>query len=134
MKKLIFKTIFIFLLFQGNSQTPPPITNEDYLGTFIFPNGSVVPEVEVLIVDSILMMNSVAGSSEISKVGVDSFFIMQFEGIAVFHRDDAGKVDGVHIEAGGYILDGTKKKPNEGSVAAIFRQQGIFSGKIDQNL
>jgi hypothetical protein len=48
-------------------------------------------------------------------LGVDSFSIVEFSGTAVFKRNETTKVNAVHIEAGGYILDGTKEEENKWS-------------------
>jgi hypothetical protein len=79
-----------------------------YLGKYRFPDGSVVPEVEVAMENGNLMMNSVSGSSSLQLIKGDSFAIPTFNGSATFKRNEKQKVNGVHIEAMGYILDGTK--------------------------
>src|SRR6185436_927834 len=85
----------------------PPL--EDFIGKYTFPDGSVVPEVDVALSDKVLTMSSTAGNSVLTELGVDSFQIVEFSGIAVFKRGDDKKVNGVHIEAMGYVLDGQKK-------------------------
>jgi hypothetical protein len=81
---------------------------KQYVGKYKFPDGSVVPEVEVVIENGLLMMNSSAGTSSLELLKPDSFSIVNFNGVAVFKRNADKKVIGVHIDAGGYILDGTK--------------------------
>jgi hypothetical protein len=68
-----------------------------------------VPEVEVTLSDNVLTMSSTAGTSVLTELGVDSFQVVEFSGIAIFKRGDDKKVNAVHIEAMGYILDGQKK-------------------------
>jgi hypothetical protein len=92
-----------------NAQTPSEPPLEDYTGKYVFPEGSVVPEVDVTITDGALFMTSVAGSSVCTRLSVDSFQIVEFSGIAFFKRGDDKKVNAVHIEAMGYVLDGQKK-------------------------
>lgn len=93
-----------------NAQTPqppqPPL--EDYVGKYVFPDGSPVPDVDVVLSSGTLMMNSAAGNSSLVQLGIDSFSIVEFSGTAVFRRGDDKKVQMVHIEAMGYILDGNK--------------------------
>lgn len=108
--------VFLFLattaasvLAQSPAPSPapdPPL--EDYVGKYVFPDGSVVPDVEVLLADGALSMTSSAGTSSLTKLGVDSFSIVEFGGTAVFKRGEDKKVKSVHIEAAGYILDGEK--------------------------
>jgi len=88
---------------------------KQYLGKYKFPDGSVVPEVEVLIESGQLMMNSSAGTSSLELLKPDSFSIVSFNGYAVFRRNADKKVIGVHIEAGGYVLDGTKDTATSGT-------------------
>ena len=111
MKKIIL-SIWTFLFFITiNAQTgpapKPPL--EDFVGKYVFPEGSVVPEVDVALSGSALTMTSAAGSSALVEMGIDSFQIVEFSGVAVFKRGEDKKVNGVHIEAAGYVLDGQKK-------------------------
>ncbi len=80
----------------------------ELVGKYKFPEGSVVPEVEVVIDNGALMMNSSAGTSSLELVKGDTFSIVAFNGTAVFKRNDTKKVIAVHIDAGGYVLDGVK--------------------------
>jgi hypothetical protein len=109
MKRILlsaFLSIAIISVTAQTAPTPPP--PEDYIGKYVFPEGSPVPEIEVTVSNGVLNMNSAAGASTCTFLGVDSFYIDQFSGTAVFKRGDDKKVNGVHIEAGGYILDGQK--------------------------
>jgi len=103
------KIMFTMLLLAGglfiNAQDT---TLQEYTGKYVFPDGSVVPDVEVILESGALTMTSSAGSSSLVKLGVDSFQIVEFSGTAVFKRGDDKKVNGIHIEAMGYILDGSK--------------------------
>lgn len=125
MKKIFSFLLFLCLITSIRSQTPPEAKLAHYTGVFVFPEGSVVPDVEVILADSVLSMNSVAGSSVINQVGVDTFYIVEFDGIAIFYRDESNEVIKVHIEAGGYILDGEKKKAEE---VAFLRRKQILRG------
>jgi hypothetical protein len=111
MKKIILFFLLISATVSSIAQSDPapmpPL--EDFIGKYVFPEGSVVPEVDVTIVSDVLNMSSVAGASTCTRLGADSFQIDQFSGWAVFKRGEDKKVNGVHIEAGGYILDGQKQ-------------------------
>jgi hypothetical protein len=80
-----------------------------YVGKYKFPEGSIVAGVEVAMNNGALVMSSSAGVSDLGLLGVDSFNIVNFNGYAVFKRNEAKKIVGVHIEASGYILDGPKE-------------------------
>ncbi|MEN9599489.1 MAG: hypothetical protein RL596_1808 [Bacteroidota bacterium] len=97
-------------------------TLKQYTGKFKFPDGSVVTEVSVTFDNGALTMTSAVGSSSLEKQGEDVFVITQFQGTATFKRNDAKKIIGISINAGGYALEGTKE---EGSIPTplIFRKR-----------
>ena len=105
MKKLFLLFSFFAIIANINAQD----TLSQYTGKYVFPEGAPVPDVEVTLTDGALSMGSVAGTSALTQLGVDSFFIIEFSGTAVFKRYDDKKVNAVHIEAMGYILDGQKQ-------------------------
>ncbi len=111
MKKIALSILTAMSIISTNAQsdpTPKP-SMEDYVGKYVFPEGSVVPDVTVTINSNVLYMASVQGSSVLNELGRDSFQIVEFNGIAVFKRGDDKKVSGVHIEAAGYVLEGQKQ-------------------------
>jgi hypothetical protein len=108
MKKFFFFLFAVISFSAVNAQTD---SLQQYTGKYVFPDGSVVPTVDVTLTDGALSMSSAAGSSALTQLGVDSFEVVQFTGIAVFKRGEDKNVNGVHIEAAGYILDG-QKQPN----------------------
>jgi hypothetical protein len=103
--------IFLFLLFLSSGivmNAQDSLTQ--YTGKYIFPEGSVVTEIDVTIENGGLKTNSPAGSSTLTQLGVDSFLIVEYSGTAVFKRNEEKKVNAVHIEAAGYVLDGKKQE------------------------
>jgi hypothetical protein len=111
MKKIVLSFVASLFIIAVNAQTEPAPkpAPEDYVGKYVFPEGSVVPDVDVTLSGSALTMTSAAGASALVELGVDSFQIVEFSGIAFFKRGEDKKVNAVHIEAGGYVLDGQKK-------------------------
>lgn len=107
MKKIFSAFIALFIFCAANAQTD---TLQQYTGTYVFPDGSVVPTVDVAVSEGALTMNSAAGTSPLTQLGVDSFQLVQFSGTAVFKRGEDKSINAVHIEAMGYILDGAKQK------------------------
>ncbi|HEV8272997.1 MAG TPA: hypothetical protein VGQ04_16910 [Chitinophagaceae bacterium] len=104
----ILTSIFIFSANAQSDPSPrPPLS--DFVGRYVFPDGSVVPDVTVALSGDALTMTSAAGSSVLTDAGRDTFTIVEFSGLAVFKRGDDKKVNGVHIEAQGYVLDGQKQ-------------------------
>ena len=109
MKKLALSTLAFLFIIIVNAQTDPKPSKEDYVGKYVFPDGSVVPDVTVTLSGDALTMTSTAGTSALTDLGRDSFTIVEFSGVAVFKRGDDKKVNAVHIEAAGYVLDGQKQ-------------------------
>lgn len=84
-------------------------TLQQYTGKYKFAAGGPVAEVEVLLQDGVLMMNSTAGSTPMTLVKNDEFTLTAINGVAIFNRSPERKIIGVHIEAMGYVLEGTKE-------------------------
>ena len=106
---LSFIASFLIITLHAQSDPKPNPSLEDFVGKYVFPEGSVIPDVTVTLNGSALNMASVQGSSVLNELGKDSFQIVEFSGIAVFKRGEDKKVTGVHIEAMGYVLDGQKQ-------------------------
>jgi hypothetical protein len=105
MKKILVTLFAAGSFFFANAQD----TLQQYTGKYVFPDGSVVPDVDVVLSGGALSMTSTAGTSSLTQLGADSFQIVEFSGTAVFKRGDDKKVNAVHIEAMGYVLDGQKQ-------------------------
>ncbi|MCX8481748.1 MAG: hypothetical protein ORN58_07500 [Sediminibacterium sp.] len=110
-KLLLFITIFTICNYSF-AQTDSTQKLKDYVGTYKFPEGSIVPTVNVSIENGGLIIGSIQGTSTLEKQGEDLYIITAFNGTCLFKRNDAKVVIGVHIEAGGYVLDGDKL-PND---------------------
>ena len=122
MKKLFFSVFAIISFSSVNAQTD---SLQQYVGQYVFPDGSVVPSVEVTVADGALSMSSAAGTSPLTQLGIDSFQLVQFNGTAVFKRGDDKNVNAVHIDAMGYIMDGHK----QANGIWIFQQYYLPAGK-----
>ena len=111
MRKFIIIILTSIFIISANAQSDPapkpPLS--DYVGRYVFPEGSVVPDVTVALSGDALTMSSAAGNSVLSEAGRDTFTIVEFSGLAVFKRGEDKKVNAVHIEAQGYVLDGQKQ-------------------------
>ena len=94
-------------------------TLKEYVGKYIFPEGSIVPTAEVYLNGAELTVNSVQGSSVMQKVAKDTFALVSFDGMAYYTRNKAGQVSGVKVVVGDIVLDGVK----EGVTAFINRNQ-----------
>ena len=107
------KKLFFFLMLSlascsfAQAQTPADSLKQ-YTGTYRFPDGSVISEVVVTLDGGTLNMASSAGTSELQKLGVDSFSVVNFQGTARFNRNADNKIIGVTVDARGYLLEGKK--------------------------
>ena len=108
MRKLFLFILTLIFIINADAQDPKPLLS-DFVGRYVFPEGSVVPDVTVSLSGEALSMSSAAGSSTLTELGRDSFTIVEFSGLAVFKRGEDKKVNAVHIEAQGYVLDGQKQ-------------------------
>jgi hypothetical protein len=105
--KYVFSLMIGLVFFTVASQAQD--TLQQYIGKYKFPAGGPVAEVEVVLQDGVLMMNSTAGASPMRWEKNDEFTLTAINGIAVFTRTPERKISGVHIEAMGYVMDGTKE-------------------------
>ena len=95
-------------------------THKEITGKYKFPAGSVIDEVVVTQENGAFTMTASLGTSPLELIKGDSFNIVSFNGFAVFKRDDTKKINGIHIEASGYVLDGTK---DAATVTAVKTQE-----------
>jgi hypothetical protein len=111
MKKwmLLFGLSLCFVITTAQAQdAPKDSTLKEYAGKYVFPEGSVIPNVVVNFEDGALTMSSAAGTSALVKQETDLYSITSFNGTAKFKRDSNQKIIGVTVEARGYTLEGTK--------------------------
>lgn len=107
MKKIFLSFLVVLCVTSVKAQADS--TMKEFTGRYIFPDGSVVTDVTVSLEGEELSMVSSVGVSALTKLGVDSFSVVEYSGTAVFKRGETNKINGVHIEAAGYILDGIKE-------------------------
>lgn len=108
---------------------------QQYTGKFIFPEGSPVLEIEVIIDNGLLTATSAMGNSELKNVGKDVFEIVSFGGVATFVRDSTQKITLLHIEVQDVIMDGTKEKTENSytSSSLQFTQQFFYHREVCNN-
>jgi hypothetical protein len=122
MKKLMMLCLCVCCFYAVQAQQTPTqdSTLQQFVGKYKFPDGSVIPEVVVSIESGALSMSSSAGTSPLEKKEEDTYIIVAFQGTAKFNRDANKKIIGVSINAGGYVLEGTK---SDGSLTGLTRAQ-----------
>ena len=105
---LFVMTGSIALNAQQSPGAPAPNSLAEYVGKYVFPDGSEVPEIKVTLENGVLTGTAVQGVSELKRVEKDLFDIVAYQGIAKFKRDEKGKINGLYVEVGDMILDGKK--------------------------
>jgi len=115
---LIFALTSTFIL--SAQQSPKTDSLKEYTGKYKFPDGSEVTEVKVVVENGLLWAQSDKGNSELRRIEKDIFEVVVYSGTATFKRDEKGKINGLHIEVGDLIMDGTKS--DEDSHHALSRQ------------
>lgn len=103
--KCYFLLIFCAGIISANAQDS---TFKELTGRYKFPAGSIIEEANVTVENNVLTMSSTAGTSTLERIKGDTFNVVSFNGICIFKREEAGKINGVHVDASGYILDGVK--------------------------
>jgi len=108
MKKLLLCSFLLIGTISFVQAQLPADSLKQFVGTYKFPEGTVVPQVVVALEGGGLTITSSAGVSELKHVVSDTFIVVSFEGVAVFKRDASRKIIGITIDARGYLLEGTK--------------------------
>jgi hypothetical protein len=107
MRKLCFMTLILMGAFLSVNAQQGPLN--DYLGKYIFAEGSPVAEVSLTTQDSSLVINSAMGSTVLEKKGVDSFYLANYDALVIFKRKDGKMVESISILVQGMELVGRKE-------------------------
>ena len=81
---------------------------KDYLGKYVFPEGSPVTEVTLTIEDTVLTINSAMGATALEKKGVDTFYLAAYDAPIIFKRGANNSVETLTIIVQGMELTATK--------------------------
>ena len=111
MKKIFQLTTALLIICIGAAAQDT--TYKELVGKYKFPAGTIIEDATVTLENGVVNMSSSQGVSVLEKMKGDTFNIVSFNGIAVFKRNDAKKIIGVHVDASGYVMDGEKQNtPN----------------------
>ncbi|MGC4103968.1 hypothetical protein [Ferruginibacter sp.] len=112
MKRVTFLlAVLISSCLSLKASTEPSL--DEYTATYKFPQGSIIPEVSVVIANGELSLSSTIGTSPIKKTTPDHFTIPNYHGTAVFVRNDAKKITGIKIEVKGVSIEGKRQEREE---------------------
>ena len=107
MKKLL---LFLLVCSAALVSYAQDTTLNEYKGKFKFPEGGLVPEVEITMADNVLTISAVLGSASMEKVSRDTFTIPTYGNAMVyFGRDSDGKISTLKIDTGTDVLEGKKE-------------------------
>lgn len=107
MRKLCFLTLILMGAFLSVNAQQGPLN--DYLGKYIFAEGSPVAEVSLTVEDSSLVINSAMGSTPLEKKGVDSFYLATYDALVIFKRKEGKTVESISIFVQGMELVGKRE-------------------------
>ena len=107
MRKLCFLTLVLMGAFLSVNAQQGPLN--DYLGKYVFAEGSPVAEVSLTVQDSSLVINSAMGSTMLEKKGVDSFYLATYDALVIFKRKDGKSVETISIFVQGMELVGRRE-------------------------
>ncbi len=106
MKKIFLMAVILMGVFASvNAQTS---NLKDYLGKYVFPEGSPVTEVTITAEDTVLTINSAMGSTPLEKKGVDTFYLAAYDAPIIFKRGADNAVETLTIIVQGMELTATK--------------------------
>ena len=106
MKKILLMAVILVGVFAtANAQTS---NLKDYLGKYVFPEGSPVTEVTLTIEDTVLTINSAMGATALEKKGVDTFYLAAYDAPIIFKRGANNEVETLTIIVQGMELTATK--------------------------
>ena len=93
--------ILMGVMATANAQTS---SLKDYLGKYVFPEGSPVTEVTLTAEDTVLTINSAMGSTPLEKKGVDTFYLSAYDAPIIFKRGAGNSVETLTIIVQGMEL------------------------------
>ncbi len=106
MKKITLTVLFCFaicLILKAQDSL------QVYVAKYKFPEGSSVSEVDVVVENNVLQINSSIGSAPLVKTAADTFSMPSYnDGIVIFTRNEAKKVTGIKIDVMNVSLVGTR--------------------------
>ena len=102
MKKILLMAVILMgVMATANAQTS---TLKDYLGKYVFPEGSPVTEVTITAEDTVLTINSAMGSTPLEKKGTDTFYLAAYDAPIIFKRGANNLVETLTIIVQGMEL------------------------------
>jgi len=113
MKKIMLSVLVILAFSAAQAQSDTLL--QQYTGKYVFPDGSPVKEIGVIVEEGILTATSAMGNSELRKTETkDVFEVVAYAGTATFKRNADGKINGLQIQVQDVNMEGTKTEESIG--------------------
>ena len=120
MKKFFLMAVIIVgVMATAQAQTNPL---KDYLGKYVFPEGSPVTEVTLTAEDTVLTINSVMGSTPLEKKGVDTFYLAAYDAPIIFKRGANNAVETLTI-----IVQGMELTAKKAAASFAIKQEDFYT-------
>lgn len=114
MKKIVFLLCAAFCFSHSQAQDT---TLKAYVGTYTFPDGSMVSSVDVTLKDTVLNASSAQGATDLVRQSRDTFSLASYSGMAYFKRDANGMISGLTVQIEDTTMEGTKQAAASAEVA-----------------
>ena len=120
MKKIFLMAVILMGVFASvNAQSS---NLKDYLGKYVFPEGSPVTEVTLTADDSVLVINSAMGSTPLEKKGVDTFYLSAYDAPIIFKRSAGNEVETLTI-----IVQGMELVAKKTAASFAMKQEDFYT-------
>ena len=120
MKKIFLMACILMGVFASvNAQTS---NLKDYLGKYVFPEGSPVTEVTITAEDTVLTINSAMGSTPLEKKGVDTFYLAAYDAPIIFKRGAGNAVETLTI-----IVQGMELTAKRAAASYAIKQEDFYA-------
>jgi len=120
MKKIFLMACILMGVFASvNAQTS---NLKDYLGKYVFPEGSPVTEVTITAEDTVLTINSAMGSTPLEKKGVDTFYLAAYDAPIIFKRGADNAVETLTI-----IVQGMELTAKRAAASYAIKQEDFYA-------
>ena len=95
---------------------------KDYLGKYVFPEGSPVTEVTLTVEDTVLTINSAMGATALEKKGVDTFYLAAYDAPIIFKRGAGNSVETLTI-----IVQGMELTAKRAAASYAIKEEDLYA-------
>jgi hypothetical protein len=95
---------------------------KDYLGKYVFPEGSPVTEVTLTVEDTVLTINSAMGATPLEKKGTDTFYLAAYDAPIIFKRGSNNTVETLTI-----IVQGMELTAKRAAASYAIKEENFYA-------